>query len=331
MPHTQRMVRSATRPNAAELGLWVPSSEELQALKENTESTEQDSPDPPTLVWRITEECRRLSSRYGGVILRGPPGTGKSYIAARVAEDLVGEDQDRIYRLQFHPSYQYEDFVEGYKPNDDGGFDLAPRTLRLAASQAEQDPDKLVVVVIDELSRVDCARVFGEAFTYLERSKRGIKFYLASGTPLSIPSNLFVVATMNDWDTGVDTVDAALERRFAMLEVLPSAAELVNILSTSSLSIGQRSAVVAFFREANAGPAEGIGLGHAYFYGIHDSDDLRELWDFQLRFVIRRALTLDPERFEQLEALWRRTVLSANETAPGTTVNSLTAGDTASE
>ena len=301
------MTRSQRSLDASELDLWVPTNEEVQALHEEGDAAEQDdSESERDLPELLTAQCHTLLRRYGGVILRGPPGTGKSYLANLIAEGLTNEP-DRLYRIQFHPSYQYEDFVQGFQPTEEGGFSLADRTLRLACQKATEDPNNVVVLLIDELSRVDCARVFGEAFTYLERSKRGMGFYLPSGSFMSIPSNVAVIGTMNDRDIGVDALDAALERRFAMIELLPSETELVSILSNSTLSPEERSKVLAFFREANAGADGGIGLGHAYFYGIRDLTDLQDLWDHQLRFVLRRALTLDPDRHAQLVSLWPTT------------------------
>jgi 5-methylcytosine-specific restriction protein B len=291
-----------TRLTAEDLDLWVPTQAEEVALA-STEAETEDSEAETSALDSLTVLCRGLLARYGGVIFRGPPGTGKSYFAFEIANALAGGD-DRVFRVQFHPSYQYEDFIEGFQPDVSGGFVLRDRTFKQACTQAISEPDQTVVIIIDELSRVDCARVFGEAFTYLERSKRGIPFYLPSGGNMHIPSNLFVVATMNDRDVGVDALDAALERRFAMIEILPSEVSLVELLAASELTASTRSSIIAFFRDVNSGQGGGVGLGHAYFYGVRTEQDLIELWNLQLRFVLRRALALDPDRYAQLASSW---------------------------
>jgi 5-methylcytosine-specific restriction protein B len=304
------MTPSGKTLSAAEMDLWVPTLAEADVMDSTQASDAGGEPEEPDMATQLATICDALIDRYGGVILRGPPGTGKSHYANQIAVGLTDGDEDRHFRVQFHPSYQYEDFVEGYVPISEGEFALRDRTLKLACNVASAAPKDLVVLVIDELSRVDCARVFGEAFTYIERTKRGMKCLLSSGSVLVVPKNLFIICTMNDRDAGVDTVDAAFERRFAMVEVGPDARELVSILSDSTLSSNTRSAVLSFFREANAGVTGGIGLGHAYFYGVKTAEDLQRLWNHQLKFVVRRALSLDPERFVQLNALWQTTVES---------------------
>jgi 5-methylcytosine-specific restriction enzyme B len=128
-------------------------------------------------IWLLAQDV--LTDGFGGLILAGPPGTSKSWYAARIAERLTGGDADRQRYVQFHPSYQYEDFVEGYVPDPKtSGFTSRPKILLEIADEArsvaESGVEGLFVLVIDELSRADPARVFGEALTYIEGTKRGL-------------------------------------------------------------------------------------------------------------------------------------------------------------
>ena len=187
----------------------------------------------------VLTSVQDLLNVYGGVLFTGPPGTSKSFYAEEIALKLAGAPE-RVRMLQFHPSYGYEDFVEGYVAEADG-YVLKPKHFLLACQAATQDPErKTHVLVIDELSRADPGRVFGEALTYLEKSKRGKRFQLASGRELSVPDNLVVLATMNPNDRGVDDVDAAMSRRFGKFRMSPSESILVQFLIDAGMKDGLR-------------------------------------------------------------------------------------------
>jgi 5-methylcytosine-specific restriction protein B len=251
---------------------------------------------------------------FGGVILAGPPGTSKSWYADRIASKLTGGDTRRIRNTQFHPSYQYEDFVEGYVP-EDSGFRSVPKHLLLISDAARQssaqsralgDPDQLFVLVIDELSRCDPARVFGEALTYIEQSKRGISFYIASGRETSLATNLVVLATMNTFDRGVDDVDAAFDRRMARIEMEPDPAFVERFLVHAGMAEELRPRVLGFFRWLQRLETRQARIGHTFFIGLKTEDDLRRRWRFQLVHVFRKAFQLNPAGFNEVQAAWDR-------------------------
>ncbi len=249
-----------------------------------------------------------LLDGYAGVILRGPPGTSKSWYAKRVALAISANDPAASDFVQFHPSYQYEDFIEGWSPNSSGGFSLQPKTFLRACTRAAENPHKTYVLVIDEISRCDAARVFGEALTYLESTKRGMAFTLASGTSMSVPGNLVLIGTMNPWDRGVDEMDVALLRRFAQIEMKPSAESLRDILGGNGMEQRLVDAVARFFEALQRSSNPMLHIGHAYFVYARDGASLERVWELQLRHHFRSACRLEPEELKRLEGMWSQMV-----------------------
>lgn len=276
------------------------------AMKEHGSNRPDDPPlsrNDPRLA-----EVRELLKAFGGVIFSGPPGTSKSWFASKIGSALVG-DPARLAFVQFHPSYQYEDFIQGFVPNEEGdGFTMKPKTFLQMCIDATNDPHHTHVLVIDELSRADPGRVFGEALTYIEHSKRGLKFRLASGETAVIPPNLAVLATMNPLDRGVDEVDAAFERRFAKISMEPDAGVLAEFLDRGGVEDMLRRRLLAFFGKVNAQAKRNplSAVGHTFFIDVEDEQSLQRVWDYQLRFLFEKAYRLDPDGLGEVEADWKR-------------------------
>jgi 5-methylcytosine-specific restriction protein B len=261
--------------------------------------------DDPLLV-RVKQ---LLQDGYAGVIFSGPPGTSKSWYAGQIAAKLADNDPERVRSIQFHASYQYEDFVEGFVPRKGkrSGFKLQGKHLLEMINAANRANGRLCVLVIDEFSRGDPGRIFGEALTYLEMSKRDKEFLLASGSSVSIPKNLVFLATMNPLDRSVDEVDAAVERRFAKVEMSPDADRLKVILAKNGLDPELTSRIVRFFEAVNArAGSEFARLGQAYFNPVRDEDGLRRLWENQLQFYFSKAYRLDQDGLDDIKKLWKR-------------------------
>lgn len=287
---------------AGDLGVTV--EEAIAEHASNNPDQQGLAADDPVLVRVLS-----LLQSYGGVILAGPPGTSKSWYAAKISSVLVDGDEDRRRFVQFHPSYQYEDFMQGFVPGDDG-FVRADAHFVQMCRAALGDPNRSYVLVIDELSRGDPGRVFGEALTYLEKSKRGLRFQLASGDVMLVPPNLHLIATMNPNDRGVDEVDAAFERRFARVAMDPDPDILASMLEANEMDPNLARRLIGFFRlvngQARTNPT--MAIGHTYFADSATIEDLQRVWDHQLRFVFERAFRLNRPGLQDVENRWAQTL-----------------------
>lgn len=230
------------------------------------------------------EELKRLLQtlrQKKNLILQGPPGTGKTWLAKRLGRALVETtDPELITSVQFHPTVSYEDFVRGWRPSGDGSLKLVDGTLLEIAERAAATPDTDHVLVIEEINRGNLAQIFGEMLTLLEADKRSsdhamrLTYRREKEKPFHLPSNLYLIGTMNLADRSLAMVDFALRRRFGFADLQPAYNESWVQWVTERLTEGTeadvrrlRDAVVALNEEITAAPGLGeqYQVGHSFF------------------------------------------------------------------
>jgi len=162
------------------------------------------------------------------IILQGAPGVGKTFIAKRLAYALVGaEDKQKVQMIQFHQSYSYEDFIQGYRPTDQGTFELKNGIFYEFCKRAQRDKASKYVFIIDEINRGNLSKIFGELMMLIEADKRGTEYavpltYAQTGDEtFFIPANMYLIGTMNTADRSLAMVDYALRRRFSFIDLEP--------------------------------------------------------------------------------------------------------------
>jgi 5-methylcytosine-specific restriction protein B len=242
------------------------------------------------------------------VVFYGPPGTGKTFLAKKTALALTGMSDpglDSRWRLvQFHPSYSYEDFVQGLRPAleaKDLHYKLVPGPFHQLCKQAENDPDHFYVLIVDEINRGDPARIFGELLYALEY--RGERIELASGGELAVPPNLVILGTMNSVDRSVALVDYALRRRFAFVRVDPDP-EAIPSTRLGGLLEAFNEWLVSQLDPEHA-------VGHSFFVNpslakLPEDVAVQRIWSHDVRPLLEEYFFGQPDRLKDAEAAWSK-------------------------
>ena len=243
-------------------------------------------------------EVEELLDDRPQAIFYGPPGTGKTWAALKLAEVLAG-DESRTKLVQFHPSYAYEDFIEGWRPTKDGSFNITDGPLKRMAADAAANTDDTFVLVIDEINRANLSKVLGELFFLLEYRDRSITLQY-SDTEFQLPENLKIIGTMNTADRSIALVDAALRRRFHFHGFFPDREPIQGLLRRWLDAQGKTDLLwVADLIDAanNKLDERDLAIGPSHFMKADlDEDKVQKIWKRSIMPYIEDHYFDDPDQ-----------------------------------
>ncbi|WP_258018759.1 McrB family protein, partial [Brachyspira hampsonii] len=296
----------------------------------------------------VMEDYKKLLENNYNLILTGAPGTGKTYLAKQVAakmifsnnkeyaEDLEDDDnfKNQCKFVQFHPSYDYTDFVEGLRPikDIDGkiGFERKDGVFKEFCKNALQNRSSKFVFIIDEINRGEISKIFGELFFAIDTGYRGeigrVKTQynnLISNDETDdefedgffVPENVYIIGTMNDIDRSVESMDFAMRRRFAWKEIKAKDTQymLDNILDNVILvETKERMNKLNEAIEKIEGFNSSYHIGASYFLKLKNYYDnsidnkeeaFNNLWENHLKGLLYEYLRGMPDAESQLDEL----------------------------
>jgi 5-methylcytosine-specific restriction enzyme B len=222
------------------------------------------------------------------IVLYGPPGTGKTWLAEKLARQLT--DEGAVKLVQFHPSYTYEDFFEGFRPEAGGSgtltFTLRPGPFRAFAEAAEDNKSTPYILIIDEINRANLAKVFGELYYLLEYRDSSISLQYSPEREFTLPPNLFIIGTMNTADRSIARLDTAMRRRFAFVELHPQVPPVQGLLARWLDRHGLPAEAASLLDELSARIADAdAAIGPSYLMDKRiyaKPDGLEQVWQYQI-------------------------------------------------
>ena len=270
---------------------------------------------------KMKEEIINILQNKKQIILQGAPGTGKTYSSSELAVKLIDEnapsdraelmkrykelvDKEQIFFTTFHQSMDYEEFVEGIKPNtvkDNIIYKLNDGIFKKACKTAENKSNK-VVLIIDEINRGNISKIFGELITLLETDKRKGKeneieaILPYSKEKFSVPDNLYIIGTMNTADRSIGYVDYALRRRFAFITIRAEEDKIKNYYDNKDYDCGEKAKIlfgkIAKLIKENINEefdADDIMVGHSYFMA-QNLEELQNKLEYEIKPLLLEYL-----------------------------------------
>ena len=222
------------------------------------------------------------------IILQGPPGVGKTFVAKRLAYSLMNEkDDSRVEMIQFHQSYSYEDFIMGYRPEEQG-FKLKYGVFYRFCKKAQNDSNRAYYFIIDEINRGNLSKIFGELLMLIEADKRGESYAVPltyTESKFFVPKNVYIIGTMNTADRSLAMIDYALRRRFCFVD-MGTAFNNLNFKGFIENKNNELAAIIIdrinklnVAIESDPSLGRGFCIGHSYFctkdtMTIHDYENI---------------------------------------------------------
>jgi MoxR-like ATPase len=253
------------------------------------------------------------------IILKGPPGVGKTFIAKRLAYSIMGEkDKHRVEMIQFHQSYSYEDFIQGIRPTKDN-FELQNGIFYKFCMKAAEDPDNNYYFIIDEINRGNISKIFGELMMLIEEDKRGKDFAIPltySDEEFYVPENVYFIGMMNTADRSLAMIDYALRRRFVFIPIEPVfdydgntnydnfenylknvknvSSDLANIIISKLTKLNEN-----IVKDEDLG--EGFRIGHSYFCSDSEKDSkwYKNIIDYEIAPLLKEYWFDELEKAEE--------------------------------
>ncbi len=298
-PNTRTLIGTPTAAQAATTYTYTAIDEDGASAEQTfsiTVAAETLDDLAARLLWDADHlhNIQRLLQDKRQVVFYGPPGTGKTFVAQELARHFA-DAEGSTDLVQFHPSYAYEDFVEGFRPadrNGQPGFQLREGPLKRIADKARANPHATHVLIIDEINRGNVARVFGELYFLLEYRDREISLQY-SEKQFALPKNLWFIATMNTADRSIALVDAALRRRFHFVEFSPHERPVKDLLRSWLRQEKPDMLWVADLVDlANRKlPDRQIAIGPSYFmHGDLDEEWLGLIWKHSILPTVEEQL-----------------------------------------
>ena len=253
------------------------------------------------------DEMQKALLRTKALILTGAPGVGKTFVSRRLAWSIMRrKDEARVRMVQFHQSYAYEDFVQGWRPTESGGFTLKNGVFYSFCEAARADTANDYVFIIDEINRANLSKVFGELLMLIEADKRQpgyavrLAYAVEGAESFFIPENVYIIGLMNTADRSLALVDYALRRRFSFINLRPAfeSDEFQQSLIASKVDedlvahiVSRMTALNAVIAADTANLGPGFEIGHSYFVPRKEDDLLdRDWYERVIRYEIEPLL-----------------------------------------
>jgi hypothetical protein len=306
-PKVVGMLNSLPMEDALDM-LFPDSEEGLEPAEESqlsmqwlSEMTLWDEPDLQQIVDTLNDDSRQI-------VFAGPPGTGKTWLAKHLARFLTNDETDRVRTVQFHPSYGYEEFIEGIHPSaEDGAISFKPKKgVVLEFVDSMTDEELPHILLIDEMNRANLPRVFGELMYLFEY--RDEQVALQYSPNFRLPPNLWFIGTMNTADRSIRSIDTALRRRFDIFECAPDRKILERFYEQNDNDVPD---LLDGFDKLNARLTELLDrhhtIGHTFFMARHmNADRLGRIWKRKIFPLIEDYFFDQPTLIEEfkLSTFW---------------------------